>query len=86
MGVVSRIATSADVMSGMMARMNKVAVDPRAVATEAHARKLREMVLRCAACPDQPGCIALQSTTLTLAEAPDFCPNKEALQALADRT
>ncbi|MEL7125713.1 MAG: DUF6455 family protein [Pseudomonadota bacterium] len=86
MSVVTRISESADVMSGMMTRLHKAPLGPRDIATQAHARRLREMVLRCASCPDQPGCAAMQAMSLTCDAPPDYCPNKDAFGTLPART
>ena len=85
MSFVSRIPQSANLMSGMMTRLHKAPLDPREVATQAHARRLREMVLRCASCPDQEGCAALQAMSMTCAAPPDCCPNWDAFQRLPER-
>lgn len=84
MSIVTKIAPSADLMTGMIDRLGKQAVDPREVATQAHARMLRTMVFRCLACPDQPGCAALQGTCQHLDEPPACCPNRGVLMELAD--
>ncbi|WP_299693026.1 DUF6455 family protein [uncultured Tateyamaria sp.] len=86
MPLFTKTATSADLMSGMMSRLRKSPIGPREHATQAHARRLREMVLRCVACPDQPGCAAVQAMSLTLPEPPDICPNKAAFQMLPARS
>ena len=85
MSFVSRIPQSANLMSGMMTRLRKAPLDPREIATQAHAQRLRQMVLRCAACPDQAGCAAMQAMSLTCNAPPDCCPNREAFQRLPER-
>ena len=78
------MAPSADLMTGMMDRMGKVAVGDGEVPTMARGRLLRNMVFRCAACPAPDACAALQQTVTHLDAPPLFCPNAEALKALPD--
>ena len=77
--------TEASYCGQMMTRLRKAPLDPREVATQAHAQRLRQMVLRCAACPDQAGCAAMQAMSLTCNAPPDCCPNREAFQRLPER-
>lgn len=79
---VDRLAPAADLMTGMMARLGKVAVDQGEMATRTRAQMLRTMVCRCAACPDPAACAALQRTMQRLDAPPLFCPNADALMAL----
>ncbi|WP_299628297.1 DUF6455 family protein [uncultured Tateyamaria sp.] len=82
MPLTSNLARSADLMTGLMGRMGKVVLAPNEVPSLAQARKIRNMVYRCAACPDQRGCAALQATALHLDSPPAYCPNADALTAL----
>ena len=82
---ITKIAASTDLMNGMIDRLGKMHMDPREVATLAHAHRLRQMVMRCVGCPDQPGCAALQSTVQHLDAPPDYCPNSAVLRVLPDR-
>ncbi|WP_299041001.1 DUF6455 family protein [uncultured Tateyamaria sp.] len=77
-----RLAASADLMTGMMHRLGKIAVGPGDVPGLARARHLQTMVFRCRACPDPGACAALQRTVLHLDAPPLFCPNAQALRAL----
>lgn len=83
---VAKTAASADLMSGMMSRLHKAPLGARDHATQAHARRLRDMVLRCVACPDKPACAALQAMSLSFAEPPQFCPNTNYFELLPPRS
>ena len=80
MTIVSKIAPSTDLMTGMMDRLGRTPLS--ATPTLADAQRLRGLVMRCVVCPDQPGCAALQSRAPELDAPPDFCPNATALMAM----
>ncbi|WP_415403432.1 DUF6455 family protein [Tateyamaria sp. SN3-11] len=80
----SKLAQSADLMTGILDRIGKTLVAPGAHASRANAQAARNMVYRCAACPDQDGCRRLQATALHLERPPLFCTNAERLMALPD--
>ncbi|WP_299589490.1 DUF6455 family protein [uncultured Tateyamaria sp.] len=82
MPLIQPLAQSADLMTGMLTRLHRSFVAPRAHATAAQAQYARALVCRCATCPDQAGCARLQATMLHLDTPPDFCPNAQALMAL----
>ena len=82
MSVISKIAPSADLVSGMMSRLGKAPTAPREVATRAHAARLRMMVLQCTSCPDQESCAALQAMTLHCDAPPNYCPNAAVFDTL----
>lgn len=84
MTIASKIAPSADLLTGMLDRLGKAAVGPGETATTAHGRALRNMVFRCLACPDQPGCAALQSRHRHLDRPPEYCRNAATLRTLPD--
>ncbi|WP_299376307.1 DUF6455 family protein [uncultured Tateyamaria sp.] len=78
----TKLARSADLMTGMLDRMGKGLA--HGTPSQAQARHARNLVFRCAACPDQEGCARLQATALTLDHPPVYCPNAQALTALPD--
>jgi len=82
MPIAAKLALGADLMTGLMDRMGKSALGPNEVPSLAQARKIRNMVYRCAACPDPRGCAALQATMRHLNKPPLYCPNAQALNAL----
>lgn len=84
MGLADRMAPSADLMTGMMDRLGKVAVGENENASLARAHQIRNMVFRCSACPEPAACAALQRTVQHLDAPPLFCPNTEALMNLPD--
>lgn len=84
MGFADRLAPAADMMTGMMDRLGKVAVADGETASRARAQQIRSMVYRCAACPEPAACAALQRTVQNLEQPPLFCPNTDALMALPD--
>lgn len=82
MTLASKMARSADLMTGIIDRMGKTALGPDDVPSLAHGRRLRNMVLRCTTCPDPQGCAALQATVTHLDAPPVYCPNADLLRAL----
>lgn len=82
MQIASKLAVSADLMTGLIDRMGKTVLGPNEMPSLAQARKIRNMVYRCSACPDQRGCAALQAKVQHLDTPPTYCPNAEALNAL----
>ena len=80
----NRIAASADLMTGMINRLGKAATNENHAPTTAHANMIRNMVLRCNACPEPAACAALQRTVQCLDQPPLFCPNTDALRNLPD--
>lgn len=84
MGLAERMAPSADLMTGMMDRLGKVAVNKNETVSLARAHHIRNMVFRCAACPEPAACAALQQTVQHLDKPPLFCPNTAALMNLPD--
>lgn len=82
MTIASKIAPSADLLTGMLDRLGRTVVGPDETATLAHGRALRNMVFLCLACPDQPGCAALQARNRHLDRPPSYCRNAQTLKAL----
>jgi len=84
MTIAAKIAPSADLMTGMIDRLGKTVLTEADAPTLGRARMVRNMVFRCLACPDQPGCAALQGTVQHLDAPPAYCPNAATLMALPD--
>ena len=80
MGIISRIFGSADLVSGMARRLGADLGGALGESPDITALRLRSMVIRCAACRDQPGCEALQRAHDRLDRAPDYCMNRTILE------
>ena len=84
MGLFSRLAGSADLVTGMADRLGADLAGPTLRDAERAAVEHRAMVLRCSACTDQPGCADLQAGSDHLDRAPDYCMNKDILDPHRD--
>ena len=82
MGFLSRIAQSADLVTGMADRLD-IALDDRLLHhTEQESYRLRGMIMRCAGCTEKSACATLQNGTTHLDAAPAYCRNRDALAAM----
>ena len=82
MAIFSKIGKSADLMFGLTERMD---VDLGSLAQtnpEQAALEYRSMVLQCTGCSDPVACAKLQRSNDHLDEAPEYCRNRDALNAL----
>ena len=82
MAVFSKIGKSADLMFGLTQRMDVDLGTSILANPEQAAQEYRSMVLRCTGCSDPEGCAKLQGTHDHLDQAPDYCRNRDALNAM----
>ncbi len=72
-----KISKGAQLVSGMAERLDVSVADCAGSAPELQSRNFASMVMRCAGCSQQDQCTRLQAANETLAEAPDYCRNKD---------
>jgi hypothetical protein len=80
-GLVSKINKSAELMSGLAQRMDVDLSESILANPETAAREYRSMVLRCTGCTDQDACAHLQDEQAHIDAAPDYCRNRDTLNA-----
>ncbi|KJZ21589.1 DUF6455 family protein [Tritonibacter mobilis] len=85
MGLMRKLSDSADLVNGMSQRLGidqaaRLARDP-----EGEARRLMQMVSRCAGCLAQGACGDLQARHDQLATCPVYCENKACFDGLTPR-
>ncbi|MFD3189567.1 DUF6455 family protein [Sedimentitalea sp. HM32M-2] len=85
MGLFSKLSGSADLVNGMADRLDADLADAICRDPESQAAKFRSMVITCSACSDQEGCAELQSREDHFESAPDYCLNKDILEAARRR-
>ena len=73
-----KMSESTGLVSGMAERLD-VDLAARMDQPAANTRTYREMVLRCAQCPEHGACAKLQDENLALDEAPSYCRNRDVL-------
>lgn len=81
MGLLNKLATSADLMQGMAKRMG---VDPAEAierSPDVEAEKFRSAVIRCSFCAEQGACMLLQAEHDSLIEPPEYCQNRKMILA-----
>ncbi|MGJ8626635.1 MAG: DUF6455 family protein [Sulfitobacter sp.] len=82
MAFFSKIDKSADLMFGLSDRMD-VDLGSRVLANPVQAaQEYRSMVIKCTGCSDQAGCAKLQKSHDHIDEAPKYCRNGAALNAM----
>ncbi|MEP2718205.1 DUF6455 family protein [Pseudophaeobacter sp.] len=79
MGLFSKLGQSTDLVEGMADRLGVDFADDIVRDPETGGRKFRRAVLNCSHCSNQAGCADLQAETDHLAEAPDYCRNRDML-------
>ena len=75
MGYLEKLARSADLVQGMARRVGADLTEHVDLRGDGAALDFREIVLRCAGCPEQAACARLQAETERLSAAPDYCRN-----------
>lgn len=82
MTVFSKIGKSADLMFGLTERMD-LDLGSRVLANPEQAgQDYRAMVLRCTGCENPSGCAKLQRDHSHIDQAPDYCRNRNTLNAM----
>ncbi|MGC1496470.1 MAG: DUF6455 family protein [Sulfitobacter sp.] len=82
MAFFSKISKSADLMFGLTERMD-VDLGTRVLENpEQAAQEYRAMVMRCTGCSNPGGCAKLQRTQEHIKEAPEYCMNRDTLNAM----
>ncbi|TMV06382.1 adenylosuccinate lyase [Ruegeria sediminis] len=81
MGLFSKLAKSTDLMQGMADRLGVDLSEAICNSPDTEAAKYRGAVIRCSCCADQGACAELQAQNDRLAEAPDYCMNREMMAA-----
>lgn len=82
MGLLSKLSKSTDLVNGMANRLGADLGDLVASDPILQGPKYRSMVLRCSGCTDQDACGELQAGCASLDHAPDYCVNKDILEAV----
>ena len=77
MGLISKLAGSADLVNGMADRVGLDLGEAVMRNPELVGPQYREMVVRCSTCTDQDACTQLQKSCDHLDAAPAYCRNKD---------
>lgn len=81
MGFFTKLSDSAGLVSGMANRVGVDLVDRLADSPELLGPAYRSMVMRCSKCAHQDACAQLQASSDRLDHAPDYCQNRDILDA-----
>jgi hypothetical protein len=85
MGLMRKLSDSADLVNGMSQRLGIDQAACLARDPEGEARRLMQMVSRCAGCLAQGACSDLQARHDQLATCPVYCENKACFDGLTPR-
>lgn len=83
MGLFNKLAQSADLVNGMAQRVGADFAGATAADPETEAVRYRSAVLGCSTCRSQGECQQLQDGCTHLDAAPEYCVNKDMLEAMA---
>lgn len=76
MSIFQKISESTGLVTGMAERLG-VDMQARMAQPDPAARSLRDMVTRCASCPEHAACTRLQEDNPALDAAPAYCRNAD---------